>query len=57
MCDRIIELLQYESSIHPKPSIKLKTFCSYHADDYANLTVEQKKTIEGNHYRRLMPQN
>lgn len=57
MFDRITELLHYELSIPPKPPIKLKAFCSYHADDYANLTDDQKKTLAGNHFRRLMPQN
>ncbi len=34
MFDRLVELLQYELSIPPRPGIKLKAFCSYHAQDY-----------------------
>ena len=57
MFERLTELLQYELSIPPRPGIKLKAFCSYHAGDYSKMTPEQKKTIENNHYRRILPQN
>jgi hypothetical protein len=55
--DRIMELLQYEISIPRRPEIKLKAFCSYHAGDYDRLTPEQRRTLENNHFRRIMPQN
>jgi hypothetical protein len=55
--DRVVELLQYELSIPPKPSIKLKAFCSYHSGDYNRLTSDQKKILEDHHYRRILPQN
>ena len=57
MLERLAELLRYELSMPPKPGIKLKTFCSYHASDYSKMAPEQKKTIENNHYRRILPQN
>ena len=57
MYDRIPGMLRYEQSITPKPKIKLKAFCTYHAQDYANLTKEQKSTVAGSHYRKLLPGN
>jgi hypothetical protein len=57
MFDQITELLQYELSIPPKPPIKLKAFCSYHADDFARLTPVQKQTLEGQHFRKIKLQN
>jgi hypothetical protein len=57
MYDRIVDIPKYELSIPPKPAIKLKTFCSYHAGDYANLSEDQKKTIAANHFRRVILQN
>jgi len=55
--ERIMDIPQYELSIPPKPAIKLKSFCSYHAGDYANLSEDQKKTIAANHFRQVMLQN
>ena len=55
--NRIVELLQYELSIPPRPPLQLKPFCSYHAEDYGNLTSDQKKVIEGNHFRKINLQN
>ncbi len=57
MFDRLVELLQYELSIPPKPGIKLKAFCSYHIDDFSNLSPKQRQALEKNHYRRILPQN
>lgn len=57
MFDRLVELLQYELSIPAKPGIKLKAFCSYHASDFDRLSLEQRQTLQDNHYRRIFPQN
>lgn len=57
MYERAMDIPQYELSIPTKPAIKLKSFCSYHAGDYANLPEDQKKTIAANHFRRLILQN
>ncbi|HVX03277.1 MAG TPA: MEDS domain-containing protein [Nitrososphaera sp.] len=55
--DRVPELLQYELSIPKRLPIKLKSFCSYHADDYGKLSNEEKKILVDNHFRRIQPLN
>lgn len=55
MYDRTSEMLQYEHSVTPKPKVKVKAFCAYHAGDYANLTEEQKRAVAASHFRKLLP--
>ena len=55
--DRILELMEYEMSIPPRPGLKLKAFCCYHQGDYGRLSDEEKRTIAANHFRKIQPQN
>ncbi len=54
MYGKISEMLQYESSVTPKPRVRIKAFCAYHARDYATLTEEQKQAMAASHFRRLL---
>jgi hypothetical protein len=55
--DRIMELMQYEMSIPPRPGLKLKAFCCYHQGDYGRLSDAEKNTLAANHFRKIQPQN
>ena len=49
--DRVPALLDYECSIKKKMDIEFKAVCSYHKDDFANLSNEQQEMILSAHNR------
>lgn len=53
VAERIASLLEYEQSVPKKMEFRFKAHCSYHKDDFANLSKEQQETILSAHSRVL----
>jgi hypothetical protein len=51
--ERIATLVEYEESLPKKLDIKTKGICSYHKDDFANLSTAQQERIFSAHNRKV----
>jgi hypothetical protein len=51
IAERIAPLIEYEKSISKKMNFTIKVHCSYHKDDFENLSKEQQQTILSAHNR------
>ena len=51
--ERIVTLVEYEETLPKKFDIKSKSICSYHKDDFANLSTDQQERIFSAHNRKM----
>jgi hypothetical protein len=53
IAEQIASLTQYEQSLPKKWDINFKSTCTYHKDDFANLSKQQQETILSAHNRAM----